>query len=117
MVQLSEHPYSPPNLSKIANKGKIYKEAVKFIIDTKQGYKCGTEFIFLYNIWDEIIRYISVTLEKKNEITVGDLREKFGFSRKFVIPVLEETDRIKLTKREGDVRIKGAEFESKKPDL
>lgn len=117
MKQLVENPYAPPSLTKIASKGKIYKEAIKFIIDTKLGYKCGSEFIFLTNIWNEIIGFITDTLTKKDVLAVADLKEKFGFSRKFVIPILEETDRIKITERSGDIRIKGSNFENQKLNL
>ena len=43
---------------------------------------------------------------------VTELRDQFSFSRKFVIPILEETDRIKLTRREGDKRVKGEKYEN-----
>jgi hypothetical protein len=43
-------------------------------------------------------------------LTPSDLRDRFQFSRKWVIPILEETDRIGLTERQGDIRVKGAKF-------
>lgn len=112
MESLNEKPYAPPALSKIAHKGKQYKDAVKFIIDSRVGYKCGSEFLFLIEVWEEILIFIKESLNKKNEIKVADLRGRFEFSRKYVIPILEETDRIKLTRRDGDVRRKGADFEA-----
>ena len=39
-----------------------------------------------------------------------ELRDRFGFTRKYAIPILEETDRIGLTRREGDVRVKGDSY-------
>jgi len=38
---------------------------------------------------------------------VSDLRDNFNITRKFIIPILEETDRKKITKRDGDIRIAG----------
>lgn len=40
----------------------------------------------------------------KGDITVGDLRERLGASRKFLIPLLEWADRTGVTMRVGDVR-------------
>lgn len=117
MVQIEKGAYAPPPLTKLAGGGKVYREAIKFIIDTNRAYKCGSEFIFSQKVWDEVIRYIKEKLNDADEIGVADLRDKFGFSRKYVIPIIEETDRIKLTARSGDVRIKGALFEDKKFDL
>ena len=117
MTDLNDNRYAPPSLSKIANKGKQYKEAVKFIIETGQGYKCGADFIFLIDVWEEIVKYIKDILNKHGQINVADLRTEFNFSRKFCIPIFEETDRIKLTRREGDIREKGANFEAEEFNL
>lgn len=111
MSSLEKDRYSPPTLTILAGKGKAYKDAVKFIVDTGQGYKCGADFIFLTEVWDEIVAYIKEKLASDGKLMVSDLRDKFGFSRKFAIPILEETDRLKLTGREGDYRVKGAKFE------
>jgi len=109
---LKADPYSPPTLTSLAGKGKAHKDAIKFIIDSSEGYKCGADFIFLDEVWEEITAFVKETISKGGRLTVADLREKFGFSRKFAIPILEETDRIRLTKREGDYRVKGERFES-----
>lgn len=112
MEQLNEDRYHPPTLQKLASGGKFHKEAIRFILDSNQVYKCGSEFIFLFDVWDEIVAFIKEHLNEKNELTVADIKEKFDYSRKFTIPILEETDRIKLTERDGDIRVKGARFES-----
>lgn len=117
MDMLRNEPYAPPLLNRLAAAGKYNKEAIKYIIESGEGYKCGSDFIFLSDIWREIVQFIRTQLKKTNILAVTDLRERFGFTRKFVIPILEETDRIGLTHREGDVRVKGERFESKEFDL
>ncbi len=117
MKILRDQPYAPPALSSLASAGKHYKEAIKYIIESGEGYKCGPDFIFLSDVWQEIVQFIKMQLGKADTLAVTDLRERFGFTRKFVIPILEETDRIKLTRREGDVRVKGDRFESEEFDI
>jgi len=117
MDMLRNQPYAPPALSSLASAGKHYKEAIKYIIDSGEGYKCGPDFIFLSDVWQEIMQFIKMQLRKADTLAVAELRERFGFTRKFVIPILEETDRIRLTRREGDVRVKGERFESEESDL
>ncbi len=112
MNTLRAAPYAPPTLSKLAEGGKAHKEAIKYIIETHEGYKCGSDFLFLREVWQEIVRFITEKLADDDSLAVADLREKFGFTRKFAIPILEETDRIGLTRRHGDVRIKGEKFGS-----
>jgi selenocysteine-specific elongation factor len=110
IAQLRADKYAPPLLTKLAQRGKDHRQAIKYILDSGEGYKCGSDFVFLAEVWNEIVDFIKATLAKKNELVVPDLREKFGFSRKYAIPILEETDRLKITERDGDRRIKGVKF-------
>ncbi len=109
--QLRVDSLKPPLLSKLAAGGKHYREAIKYILDSGEGYKCGSEFIFLAEAWDEIIGFVKQTIKTKSDLSIAELRDRFGFSRKFAVPILEETDRIRLTSREGDVRVRGDRFE------
>ena len=117
MSRLRADPWSPPKLGDFTARGKAYKEAVGYILDASEGHKCGADFVFLQDTWTEIVRYIKEQLNTRNELAVSDLRDHFGFTRKYVIPILEETDRLKLTRREGDVRVKGERFEAEEFNL
>ena len=110
LSKLETEKYSPPLLSKFAGQGKPYKDAIKFIIDTKQVYKCGSDFIFITDAWNDIITFITQHIQKNGKLSLSDLRDKFNITRKFIIPILEETDRKKITKREGDTRVAGEYF-------
>jgi selenocysteine-specific elongation factor len=112
MAQLADHRFDPPPLSQLAGGGKIHQQAIKYILDSGEGYKCGSSFLFLTDAWDEIVDFVRVQINQQERLAVADLRDKFGFSRKFAIPILEELDRLGLTQREGDFRIKGKKFEN-----
>ncbi|RKX27373.1 MAG: selenocysteine-specific translation elongation factor [Candidatus Zixiibacteriota bacterium] len=109
---LKAHPYDPPTLKQLATGGKVSQQAIKYIIDTGEGHKCGTDFLFLSEIWKEMVGFIRDTLEAKNKLSVPDLRGRFGLTRKYAIPIFEETDRCGITAREGDIRVKGPKYES-----
>ena len=112
IAQLKDSPHTPPKLAVLAKEGKDYREAIKFIIESGEGYKCGAEFVFLIDTWEEMITFLKTRLSATGQLTVSDLKEEFGMSRKFAIPILEETDRLKLTARDGDIRIKGDRFDN-----
>jgi selenocysteine-specific elongation factor len=44
-------------------------------------------------------------IRKNGKINVGEVRDMFGSSRKYVLPLLEQMDEAKLTKRVGDDRV------------
>ncbi len=112
IAQLKAEPYAPPTLQSLAAQGKPYQEAIKFILESGEGYKCGSEFVLLMEVWYEVVRFIRESLDKSGQLAVTELRDRFGFSRKYAIPIVEETDRIKLTQRQGDIRIKGERFDN-----
>ncbi|MBU0983344.1 MAG: selenocysteine-specific translation elongation factor [candidate division Zixibacteria bacterium] len=111
---LTDHPEDPPSLSKLASEGKVAQQAIKYILESGEGYKCGSDFLFLAETWRAIVSYIKEQLSAQEKLMVADLRTRFGFSRKYAIPILEETDRIGLTRRDGDARVRGEDFESEK---
>jgi selenocysteine-specific elongation factor len=44
-------------------------------------------------------------LEQNGEVTVGDVRDIWGISRKYLVPLLEYFDQQKVTRRQGDKRV------------
>lgn len=117
LAALEAEPYAPPTLSTFTSKGKVYQQAIKYILDTGEAAKCGADFLFIREVWKEVVTFIADALNTRGELTVAELRERFGFTRKFVIPILEETDRLQFTRRAGDVRVKGERFENAIADL
>lgn len=109
---LDGDPYTPPKLADLAGRGKDYREAIKFIVESGEGYKCGADFVFPLMAWEEIIEFVRHHLNETGKLAVADLKERFGITRKWAIPILEETDRLKITRRDGDYRTKGPDFES-----
>jgi selenocysteine-specific elongation factor len=112
MNQLRDTPYTPPSLESLAAGGKPNRDAIRFILDNNLVHKCGSEFLFETKAWNEITMFIVQHLSVKPNMTVNDLKERFTLTRKHTIPILEETDRLQLTRREGDIRVKGARFDA-----
>ena len=48
---------------------------------------------------------------KKDDITISEFKKMTSTSRKYAIPLLEFLDRIQLTERKGNNRVKGINFE------
>jgi selenocysteine-specific elongation factor len=56
---------------------------------------------------DRLRTWIEDRFRDRPQLAVGDLREAFGLSRKYSVPILELFDRQGLTRRHGDVRVAG----------
>jgi selenocysteine-specific elongation factor len=110
-VALTAQKYDPPTLATLAAGGKVHQQAIKYIIESGEGYKCGSDFLFLTEVWAEIVAFVHAQLREKERLSVTELRDRFGFTRKYAIPILEELDRLGLTQRDGDFRTKGKRFD------
>jgi len=55
------------------------------------------------SIQDEIIKL----LKQNGHISIQDINARFGFSRKYSVPLLTQLDRLGITRREGDIRVAG----------
>ncbi len=111
--KLLEGGFSPPAIKELIGDDKIHREAFDYLAVSEKIVKAGTGLAFHSKTWREILKTIYEMLNSGETLTVSALRERLGSSRKFVVPILEETDRLKITRREGDVRIKGDKFEEK----
>jgi len=117
MRQLEAAPYAPPTLASLAENGKDCQQAIRYLIESAEVHKCGSEFVFLASIWREIQLFVRDRLNQAGRLSVTELRDRFGFTRKFAIPILEELDRREFTARDGDVRVKGRKFETEAASL
>jgi selenocysteine-specific elongation factor len=54
-----------------------------------------------------MVQTIVEHLRRREAITVAEARDLFGTSRRYVLPVLEQLDRERVTRRRGDERILG----------
>ena len=50
-------------------------------------------------------RLLGLRQAGREEVTVGDVKQLFGLTRKFAIPLLEHLDRSRFTRRVGDKRV------------
>jgi len=103
--------FSPPTIEELIGGNSLRKEAFDYLLLTGEAVKIGGGLAFHFEKWESIIRIIRGMLDAGETLSVAALREKLDSSRKYTVPILEETDRLKITARQGDVRIKGERYE------
>ena len=108
---LKESKYTPPLIKELTNDDSEYKEALEYLINTKRVIKISPTLVYHVDSWNEIISIIKQVFEREEKMSVGSLKDMLGASRKYTMPILEETDRLEITSRDGDVRVRGERFE------
>ncbi len=89
------------------------RKTLNFLFDEGRLRAIGNQFVMTETIWREIVGYVEESINTRGKFTVAEFRDRFGSSRKYALPVLESLDRLGITKREGDYRIKGADFDGR----
>jgi selenocysteine-specific elongation factor len=69
------------------------------------------ELFFHPSVFQSAISKLRHEIAIQGSVTVGNIATVLDSSRKYVVPFLEYTDKIGVTKRQGDQRVVGPRFE------
>ena len=96
---LREHRYSPPAWNKIDD------ELLGALADRREVVNAGPDVVFAADAYDEMREAVKEFCGSNTEISINDVRELLGTSRKFSLALLEQLDRENVTMRVGDMRV------------
>jgi selenocysteine-specific elongation factor len=96
---LRESPYAPP--------AELIPEPdlVNLLVDQGKVVKVNDNIVFAVKAYNEMLEKITARIKAQGKISLGEVRDMFGTSRKYVQALLEYLDREKITKRVGDDRV------------
>jgi selenocysteine-specific elongation factor len=99
LKSLAASPFSPPS--------ELIPEAdlLHALIEQGKAVKVSDSIVFSRAAYDEMLSKITAQIKAKGKISLGEVRDMFGTSRKYVQALLEYLDREKITKRVGDDRV------------
>ena len=87
----TDAPIDPEVLSLIADEGKVVK--------------VSETVVFSASAYKKLVDRISEYINERGEITVADVRDLFGTSRKYALALMDHLDHERITRRVGDVRV------------
>ncbi len=99
MEVLREHRYSPPAWN------KIDAELLGALTDQRKVISAGPDVVFAAEVFDEMRDKVVEYCQTNEEVSINDVRELLGTSRKYSLALLEQLDRDNITMRVGDMRV------------
>jgi len=99
LKQLAENPYSPPT------DRPIDPELIAALAEQGVVVRASEDVVFLKSAYDEMLDGVRKQATETGQITITDVREMFGTSRKYTLALLEHLDRQQITRRVGDERV------------
>jgi selenocysteine-specific elongation factor len=100
-----ENPYTPPVRGEA--EAVVGTEVLNALIEQGQLVKLGDGVLFLRETYDEAIAKLVQYLREHGTMTVAEARDVLGATRKYILPLLEHIDTLKITRRIGDERVLG----------
>jgi selenocysteine-specific elongation factor len=96
---LEKNPYTPPTDT------VLEPDLLNLLVAQKKAVKLSEDIVFSAAAYDRAVGTLVDYIKSKGKVTVGEVRDMFGTSRKYALALLEYLDRIKLTRRVGDDRV------------
>ncbi len=97
------NPYTPPTHAE----AMASAEVIAALIEQGRLIKLGDGILFLRETYNQALLLLTDYLREHTTITVAEARDLLGASRKYILPLLEHTDALRITRRTGDVRTLG----------
>ncbi|MEO5952007.1 MAG: SelB C-terminal domain-containing protein, partial [Chloroflexia bacterium] len=98
----TESPFSPPSPSEL----NLESEVLASLIESGEFVRLNDGIYYLRATFDEMKARILSTIDGRGEINVAIMRDLFGTTRKYAIPILEYLDDQRVTRRVGDIRVR-----------
>ena len=95
-------PYSPPTPAEMGTDPDV----LAAMIDSGELVRLDDTIVYTRAAFDEMRERILRAIDEQGEVNVAALRDLFGTTRKYAIPLLEYLDEHKVTRRVGDVRVR-----------
>ncbi len=99
-------PYTPPGRGEVEE--MVGAEVLNALIEQGQLVKVGESILFLRETYDEALKRLVAYLRLHGKMTVAEARDILGATRKYILPLLEHMDALRITKRSGDERVPGS---------
>lgn len=98
----AKSPYSPPSPAELG----VEPDVLATLVESGELVKIDESIYYTRATLDEMRERILGTIDEHGDITVALMRDVFGTTRKYAIPLLEHLDSQKVTRRVGDVRVR-----------
>lgn len=101
--------FAPPSLEKISPKNPSerdrFRSLLNILVEEGTLIEVKPGLYFHSKVIDELKKSLEKSIRERGAITVAEFRDLVGTSRKYMVPLLEHFDSIRLTKRVGDKRV------------
>jgi len=105
LAALGADSHSPPALSELVEQFGVEPELLGALIERREIVRLNDSVAYLADTYDELVRRIVGRIRDAGAVTVAEVRDLTGTSRKYALALMEHLDEQKVTRRVGDTRV------------
>jgi selenocysteine-specific elongation factor len=102
---LGRQPLAPPSLSEATRESGASAEVVRALAQRGDIVRVGDDVAFTKDAYEMAVAMVREIISDGGSITVAQLRDRMGASRRPVLALLEHLDAQRVTRRVGDSRV------------
>lgn len=102
MRKFSANPYATPSVKEC--QAEAGEEIVNALIETGVLVAVSSDVLFRKQDYEEMVGKIKTAIQKNRQVTLGEVRDMLGTTRKYIQAFLEHLDAVGVTMRDGDAR-------------
>ncbi|HEY52840.1 MAG TPA: selenocysteine-specific translation elongation factor [Caldilineae bacterium] len=103
LARFDANPYTPPTVKQSLE--VVDEDVLNALIEQGVLLRVASDVLFKREAYEQMVERIRQHLQTHGQITVGECRDMFGASRKYMLGLLEYLDQQRITRREGDARV------------
>lgn len=98
-------PESPDQIAVRFSKVKNFKQVIESLVNSGKLVRVEDKILFHVDYYNKALELAKEHIAQNGQITLAEMRDLMGTSRKFAVAVLEYWDRRNITKKVGDARV------------
>jgi selenocysteine-specific elongation factor len=102
---LGRQPFAPPSLSEALQQTGATSEVIRALAQRGEIVRLSDDIAFTKEAFEAAVAMVREIISSSGSITVGQLRDRMGASRRPVLALLEHLDADHVTRRVGDARV------------
>ena len=103
LARFRADPYAPP--AEHEAREAVGKAAVAALVARGELVAVGGDVLFTADTFEVLKAGVLEHIAAHGQVTVADVRDRFGTSRKYALALLEYLDKVRVTRRVGDARV------------
>jgi selenocysteine-specific elongation factor len=102
---LGRQPFAPPSLPEAMEKTRAGSEIVRLLVQRGDVVRVSDDIAFTKDAYGKAVAVVKELISANGSVTVAQLRDRMGASRRPVLALLEHLDAERVTRRVGDARV------------